>query len=177
MASASAPASRFLSCFSSCPDFLWWWTVTQKCKSNKSFPLQLAFLVTVFPRCSNRDPKTTSICNASTPMARQVEGRDGRFFRDSWARESTVHSSEQQRNGSSKVKADSQGCPLTSTWPHHSTQACSFTHTQLFTNRTFPCRRSQCTGLHYSLGRNQSSDSPIRYIGLLRNHWRDKNKG
>lgn len=25
--SASAPASKFLSCLSSCPNFLWWWTV------------------------------------------------------------------------------------------------------------------------------------------------------
>jgi hypothetical protein len=44
MASASsAPASRFLPCLSSCPDFLWWWTVMWKRKLYKPFPLQIAF--------------------------------------------------------------------------------------------------------------------------------------
>jgi len=43
MASGSAPASKFLPCVSSCPDFLWWWTAMWKCKLNKSFPPQLAY--------------------------------------------------------------------------------------------------------------------------------------
>ena len=38
MASASVPASMFLPCFSSCPDYLQWWTVLWKCKSKKPFP-------------------------------------------------------------------------------------------------------------------------------------------
>ena len=42
MASASAPASKFLPCLSSCPDFLWWWRTMWKCKLNKPFPPQLA---------------------------------------------------------------------------------------------------------------------------------------
>ena len=37
MTSASAPASRFLPCSSSCSDFLWWWTVRWKPKPNKPF--------------------------------------------------------------------------------------------------------------------------------------------
>ena len=44
LASASAPASKFLPCFSSCPDFLQWWTTMWKYKSDKPFPFQLAFL-------------------------------------------------------------------------------------------------------------------------------------
>ena len=43
VAFVSAPASRFLPCLSSCPDFLQWWTVIWKCKVNKPFPLQVAF--------------------------------------------------------------------------------------------------------------------------------------
>jgi hypothetical protein len=42
MASASAPASRFLPCVSSFPDFLWWWTAMWTCKLNKPFPPQFA---------------------------------------------------------------------------------------------------------------------------------------
>ena len=42
MASASAPASRFLQCLSSCPDFQW------KCQSNKPFPPQLALRLWCF---------------------------------------------------------------------------------------------------------------------------------
>jgi hypothetical protein len=42
MASASAPAFKFLPYVSSCPDFLWWWKAMWKCKLNKPFPLQLA---------------------------------------------------------------------------------------------------------------------------------------
>jgi len=33
-----APASRFLPCLSSCPDFLQWWTVIWRCKLHKPFP-------------------------------------------------------------------------------------------------------------------------------------------
>lgn len=51
--SSPAESSHWLSCLvlswllrtgpdlSSCPDFLQWWTMIWKCKSNKSFPLQL----------------------------------------------------------------------------------------------------------------------------------------
>lgn len=42
-ASASAPASRFLSYLSSCPDSLQWRTTVWKCKLNKPLPPQLAF--------------------------------------------------------------------------------------------------------------------------------------
>jgi hypothetical protein len=42
MASASAPASKFLPCVSSSTDCLWWWTAMWKCKLNKPFPPQLA---------------------------------------------------------------------------------------------------------------------------------------
>ena len=42
MASASAPASRFLPWLSFFPDFLWWWTVLWKYKLSKPFPPQLA---------------------------------------------------------------------------------------------------------------------------------------
>jgi len=43
MASGSVPASRFLPCLYSCPDFLWWWTAVSKCKPNKPFSPQPAF--------------------------------------------------------------------------------------------------------------------------------------
>jgi hypothetical protein len=52
IASASAPASRFLLCLSSCPDFLWWWTVVWKHKlpvlfsSWCSITAKLWFLIT-----------------------------------------------------------------------------------------------------------------------------------
>jgi hypothetical protein len=42
MASASAPASKFLPCVSSSPDFHWWWTAVWKCQLNKPFLPQLA---------------------------------------------------------------------------------------------------------------------------------------
>ena len=58
MTSASAPVSRFLPCLSSCPDFLWWWTVMWKCKPNKPFPLQLAF---GHGLCSNSNPETNRL--------------------------------------------------------------------------------------------------------------------
>lgn len=38
MVSASAPASNFLSCMSSCPYTLWRWTLIWKNKPNKLFP-------------------------------------------------------------------------------------------------------------------------------------------
>jgi hypothetical protein len=38
----TAPASKFLPCVSSCPDFLWWWTAVWKCMLNKPFPPQIA---------------------------------------------------------------------------------------------------------------------------------------
>lgn len=44
MASASDPSSRFCSCLSSCLDFLPWWVMMCKYKSNKHFCPQLAFL-------------------------------------------------------------------------------------------------------------------------------------
>jgi len=43
MTSASAPASKFLTCLHSCPKFLWWWTVIWKYKPTKPLPPQLVF--------------------------------------------------------------------------------------------------------------------------------------
>jgi hypothetical protein len=42
VASVSTPASRFLPCVSSSPDFLWWWIAMWKSKVNKPFPSHLA---------------------------------------------------------------------------------------------------------------------------------------
>jgi hypothetical protein len=43
MASALAPAFRFLPCLSSHPDFLRWWSVMCMCQQEKPFPSQDAF--------------------------------------------------------------------------------------------------------------------------------------
>jgi hypothetical protein len=59
MASASAPASRFLPCLSSCPDFLWWWPVMWKWKLNKAFISHIA-LAMVFCYC-HRNPNQYNI--------------------------------------------------------------------------------------------------------------------
>lgn len=45
MASASVHASRFLSNLSSCTDFLWWWAVIWKHKTNKPFSPLLALVM------------------------------------------------------------------------------------------------------------------------------------
>jgi hypothetical protein len=44
----------FLTCLSSCPDFLWWWTAMWKCKLNKPFAPQLASWSWCL--CRNRNP-------------------------------------------------------------------------------------------------------------------------
>jgi hypothetical protein len=54
MASESAPASKFLTCLNSNPDFLWWWTAMWRCKLSKPFPPQLASQSWCL--CRNRNP-------------------------------------------------------------------------------------------------------------------------
>jgi hypothetical protein len=49
----------FLTCLSSRPDFLQWWTVLWKCKPNKPFPPHFA-LVIVFHHCNSK-PKTLTL--------------------------------------------------------------------------------------------------------------------
>ena len=44
VASASAPASKFLLCWSFCSDFLRWWTVIWKYELKKPFPPQVALV-------------------------------------------------------------------------------------------------------------------------------------
>jgi hypothetical protein len=59
VASASAPALRFLPCVSSCPDFLqWWWTAMWKCKPNKPIPPQLALWSWSFLAATETPTKT-----------------------------------------------------------------------------------------------------------------------
>lgn len=62
--SASIPASWFLSCLSSFPGFLWWWTVMCKYLKNKSFFSNL-FLVMMFyhsnSNINNNKKKTRGI--------------------------------------------------------------------------------------------------------------------
>ena len=55
MASASAPASKFLHCLYFCPHFLWWWTATWKCKLNKTSPPNLLLGHDIFFRNPNPD--------------------------------------------------------------------------------------------------------------------------
>jgi len=52
-------SSCFLTCLSSSPDFLWWWTAMWKCKLDKPFPPQLASWSWCL--CRNRNPKTQII--------------------------------------------------------------------------------------------------------------------
>jgi hypothetical protein len=47
-------SSCFLTCLSSSPDFLWWWTAMWKSKLNKPFPPQLASWSLCL--CRNRNP-------------------------------------------------------------------------------------------------------------------------
>jgi hypothetical protein len=47
-------SSCFLTCLSSSPDFLWWWTALWKCKLNKPFPPHLASWSWCL--CRNRNP-------------------------------------------------------------------------------------------------------------------------
>ena len=46
---------RFLPCFISCHNFLWWWTARWKCKLHKPFPSNLLFHHGVLFCCSSRN--------------------------------------------------------------------------------------------------------------------------
>jgi hypothetical protein len=83
MVSASAPASRFLSCL---PPVMTW-----KCRSNKSFPPQLAFLVMVFVtaietiRQTTRHPlplvdKGASLCSATMALVIYIPRSTGHIL-------------------------------------------------------------------------------------------------
>ena len=62
---ASASASRFLPCLSSCHVCLWWRTVIWKCKSDSSFPPRLVCGYCVSWETQKKKPRQLPICNLS----------------------------------------------------------------------------------------------------------------